>query len=721
MATSCLMATSFCLAQTNPEQKSYPSTGVNYSLFSADKPPLVPKPQVLEWDNNVQVLKDVCIDMPSQGSDLNQMKWMVSDITSFLRNHDVAIKNNASFVIKFQETKEDISPRKESKIQEESYSLVVTKNGALISASSSKGFFYGWQTLKQLITSRDGKTYVALCSIKDWPDLEIRGLMNDVARNFMPLDLIKEEIDALATLKYNTYHIHLTDNEGWRLESKIYPQLTDPKFQTRNPGEYYTIDQLKELIDHCRVRNVTLIPEIDMPGHSVVFRKALDIKRMDDPKATEALVALIKELCSHAPKEKMPYIHVGTDEVRGGHESVTPAILDQYFAAVSDCGREAIRWQPGQRSPKSASAIQQIWTERLLRHSWPTKGASYIDSHETYLNHIDPQQVAATMYFRRPCPYPDAKGKGFTLCCWVDLPATGERGQVIINPIYGGLAFGSEPLWNNPHPKYEGDPMKDDLLPYFTCLPPQGSDLLKQFAEYENRVLAIRDRFFVDKEFNYVRQANIPWKIIGPFPHEGDVDRVFPPDEIVKTGKIEPSYQYEGKNYEWLPETYTGATVIFKHYCDMPTLFSGDKVGGYPHKNHTYYAMTNIYSPKDQDVPFWVSGHTWATSDWRMGPTSVPGKWFHANPKFFVNGKEIAPPEWAKPNNQGALIDENYQARKPTMISLKKGWNQVLIKSPNNNLTRRWMFTFVPILPNEKTPFANTKEYPGLKFSVKPE
>ncbi len=143
-------------------------------------------------------------------------------------------------------------------------------------------------------------------------------------------------------------------------------------------------------------------------------------------------------------------------------------------------------------------------------------------------------------------------------------------------------------------------------------------------------------------------------------------------------------------------------------------------MGAHAGKNSTFYAMTYIYSPKNQEVPFWISGHTWATSDWRNGPASVPGKWFHADPKFWVNGSEIEPPKWEKPNNGGVLVDENYHFRKPTMVKLKPGWNTVLVKSPNNNSSRRWMFTFVPVQVNPKTFGCNVKEYPGLKFSVNP-
>lgn len=376
---------------------------------------------------------------------------------------------------------------------------------------------------------------------------------------------------------------------------------------------------------------------------------------------------------------------------------------------------------PGLTPKGYNGSILQLWSGRQNRGAWPVNGSKYVDSLETYLNHLDPFETAMTMYFRRACPFQNADGLGMMLCSFPDLEITDPRNQVLQTPVYAGMAFVSEPLWNNPHEKVQGDPNQDEYMKYFSNLPVQGDPLLKGFAEYENRVLAIRDRFFVNKEFNYVRQANIPWKLLGPIPNGGKTETEFAPEADNKTGKMKDSYEIDGVTYEWSKDAYTGATIIFKHYCDFPTLFNGAKMGAYPHKNHTYYAQTWIYSPKAQTVPFWISGHTWATSDWRNGPASVPGKWFHANPRFFVNGQEIDPPQWKKPRNGGVLVDENYHFREPSMVPLKKGWNRVLVKSPSNNSARRWMFTFVPVQVNPKTPGCNVKEYPGLKFAAEPK
>ncbi len=705
---------------------AYPAEGANYKRFPLEQPPLLPLPQKLEWAGKALPLSGIdyainATSLPACELQDGRFEHLSRELADFFRQHE--LKNTpGGFRITVQKGTPAGLPKGSATWRKaEAYALRVTPEGITITTEGMKGLQLAAQTLRQLIQRRQGITSIATCHITDWPDLQIRGFMNDIGRNFMPPELIREEIDAIALLKYNTYHLHLTDNPGWRLESKLFPQLNRANTMTRQPGKYLTQEEFRELVEYCRLRGILLIPEMDMPGHCEAFRKALGISHMKAPRATEALEQLIAELASLVPAEQMPFIHIGTDEAREAHEKADENILERYFAAVEKAGRTPIRWQPG-LSPKGyKGAVEQLWMGRGARQSWPTRGGRYLDSQETYVNHLDPFETACTFYFRRPCPFRNAEGLGFILCSWPDLPIEEPRNQLLQTPIYPAMAFCSQAIWNSPHPAPPADPMKDELMRYFSDLPRQGSELLKGFAECEDRVVAIRDRFFANREFNYLRQAHVPWKLIGPFPHGGDTEKVFAPEKELLAGKKPAaSYREGGKDYHWHEGAYSGHTLIFKHYCNYPTPFNNADYG-FPHKDSTFYALQYIYSPKAQSVPFWVSGHTWATSDWHHGPVSVQGKWFHANPKFWVNGKEVKPPRWKKPGNNGAMADENYHFRKPTMISLRKGWNQVLVKSPNNSRTRRWMFTFAPVKVNPRTPGCNVKEYPGLRFACEPQ
>lgn len=704
-------------AETCPE---FPSNSATFKRFKLQQPPLLPMPQQCAWGKKAIRLNEVSIEIiAGKEADEERVSFIKNTLEDFLVKHEVKIvEKGEGYPIKLViAAKSAPAAAVESWQKKESYLMTAASSGTLIQAESLNGLYYGVQTLTQLILRQNAITSLASCKISDWPDFEIRGLMNDVGRNFMTIEHIMEELDAMARLKYNVYHFHFTENYGWRLESKLYPELNKPENQPRFPGQNYSQEEFKQLVRACELRNIQLIPEMDMPGHTEAFRMALGLSNMENETATKALTELIAEMCALVPAEKMPYVHIGTDEVKS-HERVSNATLKKYFDAVEKEGRQVIRWQHGLGTPKgSKAAIEQIWTGRLLKKSYPNKGAKYIDSHETYLNQLDPFEQAATFYFRRPCPFLSAKGMGAILCAWPDLPMTDSRNHTRQTPIFSSLAFASEGLWNSPHDVHRGDILKDPLFKYFSVLPNQGSKLLKDFAAYEDRVLAFRDRFVRESEFPYVRQANIPWNIIGPFPHDGDVSKVFPPEEILAGKLPQKSYTYQGKKYAWHPEQYTGNTIMFKHYCNYETPFNAS--GEYPHSNHTYYALQYIYSPKEQEVQFWIGAQTWATSDRRNGPSSTAGEWLYTKAQFYVNGVAIEAPEWKNPNGKSeAMIDENYHYREPSMVKLKKGWNQVLIKSPSLPGLRRWMFTFAPISWDGKEIGKKVREVQGLQFSA---
>ncbi len=182
----------------------------------------------------------------------------------------------------------------DSQTGNEGYTLVSTSKGILISANKPAGLFYGMQTLLQLlpveIESKDivnQKWTVPAVNIKDYPRFSWRGLMLDVSRHFFTKEEVKQYIDEMARFKFNTFHWHLTDDEGWRIEIKSLPKLTevgafrvlrDGHFGDRDfprPGEaatdggFYTQTDIKEIVAYAKARNITIVPEIDVPGHSM--------------------------------------------------------------------------------------------------------------------------------------------------------------------------------------------------------------------------------------------------------------------------------------------------------------------------------------------------------------------------------------------------------------------------------------------------------------------
>ena len=162
----------------------------------------------------------------------------------------------------------------------EAYTLDINAKGVTIAASKRAGLFYGAMSLWQLATPDEAKGAIALpaAAIEDAPRFAWRGLMVDSARHYQSLDTLKAVIDAMAAHKLNTFHWHLVDDQGWRLEIKKYPKLTQVAAWRRNPGAavnypkyggFYTQDQARELVAYAAARNITVVPEIETPGHAL--------------------------------------------------------------------------------------------------------------------------------------------------------------------------------------------------------------------------------------------------------------------------------------------------------------------------------------------------------------------------------------------------------------------------------------------------------------------
>jgi len=189
------------------------------------------------------------------------------------------------------------TPQKESKkivftsndtiSNEEGYELKIEENSILIASKNSKGAFYALQSLLQLMPIKSNGLAIAIpcLELQDEPQFKYRGMHLDVGRHFFSVDFIKKYIDLIARLKMNTFHWHLTEDQGWRIEIKKYPKLQEiaafrnetlvghyndqpHKFDGKKYGGFYTQEQIKEVVAYANTRQVTIIPEIEMPGHS---------------------------------------------------------------------------------------------------------------------------------------------------------------------------------------------------------------------------------------------------------------------------------------------------------------------------------------------------------------------------------------------------------------------------------------------------------------------
>jgi hexosaminidase len=220
---------------------------------------------------------------------------------------------------------------------EEAYRLSVTARGVIIQASTDKGLFWGVQTLRQLLPLEHGApAQIPVVQIEDAAAFAYRGFMLDVGRHFYPVSFIKKQLDLLSYYKINTFHWHMTEDQGWRLQVNRYPKLTSvgawrTEADGRRYGGFYTQAEARDVVEYARQRNITVIPEIEMPGHSVAAlasypelsctRQLLpvpttwgvfkDIDCVGDPNTFVFLQHVLDEVIAIFPS---PYVHIGGDE-----------------------------------------------------------------------------------------------------------------------------------------------------------------------------------------------------------------------------------------------------------------------------------------------------------------------------------------------------------------------------------------------------------------------
>ncbi len=643
------------------------------------KPSLIPLPQEIVWGVGSVSFNGIVVD--ASGCFENEQKVLEKYFDKDLKSLPIQIKLINANVKNLH----GISGAYELRV----------KNRIEIRAADARGIFYGIQTLKQLINT-DGETFnIPKCVINDWPSFKVRGFMHDVGRNYQSPELLKEQIDVLAAYKYNVFHLHLTDNPGWRLESKIYPELQSKDATSRKPGKFYTQQEFKDLVEYCQQRHIILIPEIDVPGHTLAFRLALGITSMNSPEVQKIIMDLVGELCTLAPAEIMPYIHLGTDEVRERSEKVDEDFLVPIIQKIYENKREYISWWHGIKTPGDSTSIKQLWAQHE-----PLAGHPFIDSRSNYINHLDPLAGIGHLFFQQPCrtEHGDSIRLGGILCCWPDDRVDEERNILLQNSVYPFILTYSEAIWRG---------VKSTGNKYWAQLPPTNSPEYQAYKEFEDRLIIHRNKYFNGKEFPVVKNSHIPWKIIGPFNHNGDFEQAFEPEKEIKD-----KYSVDGKNYNWNETDLNGGTIHLKHFFGFPSPIQ--------EKEGTIYALNYIYAENEQEVDFWIGFQNWSRSGGRRGgPTAEMGQWHFTNPKIWVNGNEIRPPKWKQPgldtnSPEIPFVDEDYYYRKPTKITLQKGWNKFLLKVPFGKNAWKWMFTCVPV-DVQRTDVRETK---NLKYST---
>ena len=311
--------------------------------------------------------------------------------------------------------------------EDESYTLEVMSNAAKLSAPTPLGILHGLQTFLQLIETTPSSFAVPVVTIHDKPRFVWRGLLIDVGRHFMPVDVIKRNLDGMEAVKLNVFHWHLSDYQGFRVQSKKFPKLQE----MGSDGQFYTQDQIRDVIAYAHDRGIRVIPEFDMPGHSTswfvsypdlasapgpyqierrwgVFDPAMDPTRDSTYKFLEKF---IDEMAKLFPDR---YFHIGGDEVNGKQWDANPKIqefkqshslkdnaaLQTYFTTrvqkiVSKHGKIMVGWDEILSPDIPKDIVIQSWRGPESLASAAKQGYRGILSNGYY---IDLVQSAATHY-----------------------------------------------------------------------------------------------------------------------------------------------------------------------------------------------------------------------------------------------------------------------------------------------------------------------------------
>ncbi|MBQ3595806.1 MAG: family 20 glycosylhydrolase [Bacteroidales bacterium] len=515
-----------------------------------------------------------------------------------------------------------------------------SKNGNVVIEGN---VIWAKQTLKQIA---DENNRIPDVEIHDWSAYPFRGFMHDTGRNFQTIDMLKETIDLMSLYKINYFHWHLTDNPAWRIECKAYPQLNDPQHQRpgRDCGKFYTYDEIRELIAYAKERGITIMPEIDMPGHSAYFRNAFGFS-MDSEEGMKVLEKCIDEFCEEIPASLCPYLHIGSDEVYiadpKGFMRFTENLCKKH-------NRIAMAWDPG--LPSDSTTVRQIWNTAAGSNAAQTKkGGKYVDSFMGYLNYYDPIYFTNKVFLHKACAQdvPDTTNAlGGILCLWNDVRVDDKTRISLHNGMINGMMVYAERFWDG------GEGSWDEL------------------SEFEDKMSYHKNHIVKNHDVRWHPNAMTSWKI-----------------------------KIEGKDTLYA----RGGAVDVNDLCTENSITVDDTVSAWAFTNINSECDTTI----KVWVGFEAAARSNRISG-GIGPQGKwenQGRLFVNDKEYFPAQKWNEPEKyefhfntWHKPEEELPYTDEQfYWMREPLSIDLKQGDNEIKLYIPKTFRGQRWSFGFLKV------------------------
>lgn len=497
------------------------------------------------------------------------------------------------------------------------------------------------QTLTQL-TDSEGR--VPDVVVHDWSEYPFRGFMHDTGRNFQTIEMLKETIDLMSLYKINYFHWHLTDNPAWRIECKVYPQLNDPQYQRpgRDCGKFYTYDEIRELIAYAKERGITIMPEIDMPGHSAYFRSAFGFS-MDSEEGMKVLEKCIEEFCNEIPVSMCPYLHIGSDEVYiadpKGFMIFTENLCKKY-------NRVAVAWDPG--LPSDSTTVRQIWNTAAGSNAASTKkGGRYLDSFMGYLNYYDPIYFTNKVFLHKACAQdiPDTTNAlGGILCLWNDVRVDDKTRIALHNGMVNGMMVYAERFWNG------GEGSYDELVAFEDKMVYHKESLLQNHDVRWNPNMQTLWNITIADTINLEARGGAV-----------DVDDLCRENNI-NIGETAPAWA--------TTEIYSDEDKTIKAWVGFEAAARSNRISG-------------GIGPQGK----WENEGRLLVNGVEYFPSQI---WNEAEKyKFHYN-------TWHRPEEELPYTDEQfYWMREPVEINLKKGNNKIELYIPKTFKGQRWSFGFL--------------------------
>jgi len=505
-----LVLVAVCLQWACTPDKPMPTTDLTQES-------LIPKPVSVTATNSAFEINEETIIYIGEGDELQKNAQFLAEAiqaaTNFAPSIEAAGTNKGGGHIYLSTDAQD------EELGEEGYELEITEEAISLKAKQAVGIFLGIQTLRQLLPlQEEGPWYIASGTIRDYPEYGYRGVMLDVARHFFPLEDVKQYLDYISHYKMNAMHLHLSDDQGWRIEIKSWPKLTEVGGSTEvggGEGGFYTQEEYAELVAYAAERYITIVPEIDMPGHTNAALasypelncdgKATDLYTgievgfstlcTDKEVVYEFVDDVVEELAALTPG---PYIHIGGDE-----SHVTP--MEDYIPFVNRAqeivqshGKQVMGWDEIANAELLDNVVVQHWSDVENVHKALEQGAKVLMSPATKA-YMDMQYDSTTQYGLHWAAYIEVDS------AYIWDPTTFTEGVERENIIGIEAPLWTETVTNLDELEYMVFPR---LLGYSEIA--WTAKEARDWEEYKHRLAAQKARFDA-MDINFYPSALVPW------------------------------------------------------------------------------------------------------------------------------------------------------------------------------------------------------------------